>query len=65
MPLNTEYFGEPKYVQFENIMAPIPQNTKLILEANYGDFMKLPSLEEQEEQLSKYFEVYDYRDTNE
>lgn len=65
VPLNTEYFGEPKYVQFENIMAPIPQNTKLILEANYGDFMKLPSLEEQEEQLSKYFEVYDYRDTNE
>ena len=65
VPLNTEYFGEPNMFNLKILWPPYHKNTKLILEANYGDFMKLPSLEEQEEQLSKYFEVYDYRDTNE
>ena len=40
------FFGTPKKVMFKNIMVNIPEKSHELLTALYGDYMKLPPLEE-------------------
>ena len=40
-------FGEPKYVEFEGCMLPVPQEADAVLTTIYGDYMKLPPKEKQ------------------
>lgn len=42
-----EYFGQPKIMKFENIYVNVPTNVEGYLELMYGDYMKLPSKENQ------------------
>ncbi len=51
-----EYFGEPKYVPFEEKEFPIPQNAEKILERVYGDYKSLPNVKGRK---SKHFFVID------
>ncbi len=37
-----EYFGEPKYVEFEGHMLPIPSEPERILNRIYGEYMLMP-----------------------
>lgn len=46
-----QYFGEPKYVQFENLFMPVPYNSDKILKNLYGNYMKIPDIQNQ---LSKH-----------
>ncbi|MDK7951759.1 LicD family protein [Lactobacillus paragasseri] len=39
--LNSQYFGKPKYVPFEMVKMPIPENYDNILNRYYGDWHKL------------------------
>ena len=39
-----KYFGNPKYVQFENMVFPVPELTHEYLTHLYGDYMKLPKI---------------------
>lgn len=41
------YYGEPRYVKFEDGMFPVPHEAEKVLTSVYGDYMKLPPLEEQ------------------
>ena len=41
-----EWFDEPQLHQFENLMVKIPSNYDSFLRAYYGDYMKLPPVEE-------------------
>ena len=41
------FFSKPTDIQFENVMLLGPTNIKEYLEYRYGDYMKLPSKEEQ------------------
>ena len=36
-----EWFGEPQYVKFENLMLPVPINSDAVLKVHYGEnYMK-------------------------
>lgn len=37
-----EWFGEPKYVPFDDCLLPVPQNTDAVLKVCYGDYMTPP-----------------------
>lgn len=39
--LSSQYFGKPKYVPFEMVKMPIPENYDSILKKYYGDWHKL------------------------
>jgi len=41
-----EVMGKPKYVKFENMKLPIPEDHDTYLRKTYGDYMKIPSQEE-------------------
>ncbi len=41
-------FDKTLFVQFENIRVPIPEGYDSYLKANYGDYMKLPPVEERQ-----------------
>lgn len=41
-----EVMGKPKYVKFENIELPIPEDHDTYLRRIYGDYMRIPSPEE-------------------
>lgn len=47
-----EYFGEPRYVEFEGHMLPIPQKSEKMLERIYGEYMLLPAVQQRK---SKHF----------
>lgn len=40
-------FGKPTYVPFENIMLPVPEKWHEYLTQVFGDYMKLPPIEQQ------------------
>lgn len=40
-----KYFGTPKYVPFEDTMLPAPEDCHSYLSHMYGDYMKLPPVE--------------------
>lgn len=40
-----EYYGNPKYVKFEDMLAPVPSCADKILTKIYGDYMKIPPKE--------------------
>lgn len=40
-----EYYGKPKYIQFEDIKVPVPCEYDKYLRHIYGDYMKLPDEE--------------------
>lgn len=44
--IKRETYGKPKYVKFEDIMLPVPENTDKYLKNIYGDYMKIPSEEQ-------------------
>ena len=44
--IKREIYGKPKYVKFEDIMLPVPENTDKYLKNIYGDYMKIPSEEQ-------------------
>ncbi len=52
-----EYFGEPKYVEFEGRKMPVPSKTHEYLEKIFGDYMKLPP---EEERISHIFSIVDF-----
>lgn len=41
-----EYYGNPEYTMFEGHLFPIPAKAKELLSRVYGDYMKLPPVEE-------------------
>lgn len=45
--LEKEWFSDMKYVKFENLKLPIPIGYDKYLKVLYGDYMKLPPVEEQ------------------
>lgn len=51
---SSEYFRKTKYMPFENIKLRVPERVEEYLKARWGDYMKLPSLEE-----IKYFQHSD------
>ena len=53
-----EYYGKPKYVKFEGLTVPIPENSEAILTQIYGDYMTLPP---EEKRVNKH----KIRDNNE
>lgn len=54
-------YGTPLFVKFENINFPIPQGYDKFLTQVYGDYLKLPSKEKQDEYFALSFEVSDDR----
>ncbi|MEI5907391.1 LicD family protein [Bacillus spongiae] len=54
-----EIFEEPVDIPFESIKLKGPTEIKKYLKHRYGDYMKLPSIEQQE--LSIHAEIYDTR----
>lgn len=44
----SQVFDKTLFVQFENIRVPIPEGFDCYLKANYGDYMKLPPVEERQ-----------------
>lgn len=44
--IKREIYGKPKYVKFEDIMLPVPENADKYLKNIYGDYMKIPSEEQ-------------------
>lgn len=52
-----EWFSEPKWVEFEGRMMPIPTNAHEYLTERYGDYMTMPPLEKQ-----KSYHQYAYVD---
>lgn len=47
-----EYFGTPKYMEFEGHLLPVPSNPEKILKQIYGDYMLLPPVKSRK---SKHF----------
>lgn len=45
--IKRKWFDKTKWLQFENIKVPVPGEYKKILEAIYGDYMRLPPKEKQ------------------
>ncbi len=45
---DSHVFEKTLMVQFENILVPIPEGYDGYLKANYGDYMKLPPIEERQ-----------------
>lgn len=57
-----EYFGEPKYLQFEDYIAPCPSNPEAICELIYGkNYMEFPS---EEKRISRHHTLYMSCDTS-
>lgn len=44
--MKKEIYGKPKYVDFEDIVLPVPEDTDTYLANIYGDYMKIPSKEQ-------------------
>jgi lipopolysaccharide cholinephosphotransferase len=47
------YFGEPKYLPFENITVAVPAMSHELQTALYGDYMQIPPVEKREQHLIK------------
>lgn len=47
-----EYFGQPRYTEFEGHMLPIPQESEKMLERIYGEYMLMPPVNQRK---SKHF----------
>jgi len=45
--LPKEYYGKPRYVDFEGMKRPIPKEAEKILTSIYGDYMTPPPIEKQ------------------
>ena len=57
-----EYFGEPKYLQFEDYIAPCPSNPEAICELIYGkNYMEFPP---EEKRISRHHILYMSCDTS-
>jgi lipopolysaccharide cholinephosphotransferase len=41
-------YGEPQYVPFENIKLPVPEHYHEYLTQMFGDYMKLPPVEQRQ-----------------
>lgn len=52
-----EYFGEPKYMQFEGKKFPVPSKVHEYLQKIYGDYMTLPP---EEERINHKFSIVDF-----
>lgn len=46
-------FGNPVYVEYENIKLPIPEQYDYFLRSIYGDYMKLPPEDKRQTHISK------------
>jgi len=55
--MDISIYGEPQLVEFENRMYYAPQQIEKYLTRIYGDYMKLPSTEKQQEQASLIVDV--------
>ena len=51
-----DYFGEPRYVDFEGLKMPIPNKAEKMLEIIYGNYLGMPPVESR---LSKHCFVFD------
>ena len=51
-----DYFGEPRYVDFEGLKMPIPNKAEKMLEIIYGNYLGMPPVEAR---LSKHFFTFD------
>lgn len=58
-----DFFGEPILMSFEGRSYCAPQNMSAYLEHIYGDYMKLPPVEEQKENL-EYFQTVEFAPKN-
>ena len=55
---NSKYLGKPRYVKFENLILPVPQNVEEYLKIRYGlNYMDVPSEEEKMKYPSHAFIV--------
>lgn len=50
-----EWFGEPLYLPFEDMMLPVPSNYDEVLKVKYKDYMKLPPVEQRISRHDCYF----------
>jgi lipopolysaccharide cholinephosphotransferase len=57
--LKKEVFGEPLYVDYDGIKAPIPQQYEYYLKHYYGDYMKYPSKKERDKGLATTIQIDD------
>lgn len=53
--LEKNWFSQVEYVKFENLLLPIPIGYKEYLTVLYGDYMKLPSVDQQQGHGMKAF----------
>ncbi|EJT5931355.1 phosphorylcholine transferase LicD [Clostridium perfringens] len=49
------YLGKPRYVKFENLMLPVPNKVEEYLKDRFGDYMMIPSKEEQDNSVHAEF----------
>jgi lipopolysaccharide cholinephosphotransferase len=56
-----DVYGKPKLVPFSGIHVPIPNKYNIFLSTVYGDYMKLPSEENQKRFYNNNFTVHDNR----
>lgn len=52
-------FGQPQYVEYDGIYAPIPEKYDIYLSHYYGDYMKYPAQKIQEKGLQFSIEIND------
>lgn len=53
-------FGKPRYVEFEKGVFPVPEKTDEYLKKLYGDYMKLPPIDQQKPPHSQKIEFGKY-----
>ena len=58
--MQKDMLGKPRYVEFENKMFPVPERTEEYLKNLYGDYMKLPPIEQQKPPHSQKIEFGKY-----
>ncbi len=55
-----EVYGKPKYIQFEDTLFPVPNDSDKLLTIIYGDYMKLPPIQQRKSKHGFYDEVSAY-----
>lgn len=59
--LHINDYGMPEYANFEGLKVPIPKNYDKFLKQVYGDYMKMPSIENQKRYYQNILVVEDRR----
>ena len=44
--MKKEIYGKPRYIEFEDVKLPVPEDADIYLRSIYGNYMKIPSKEQ-------------------